>query len=118
MDVLIVDDSLLAEHAIKSYFTRLDLNVVGLAKTGNIGKEKFVELQPDLVTIDAVMPGMPGRELVKFINDYDKQNGKTTKVFMITSSTITDEDKTNMKVDAYIIKPITLNKIKIALSEL
>ena len=115
MNVLIVDDSLLAEHALKSYFEKLDHNVIGLAKTGEIGKEMYLELKPDLVTVDAVMPGISGQDFIKFINEHDEERGAKTLVFMISGDVISDEEKNALHVHEYILKPVTLSKIDEAL---
>lgn len=115
--VLIVDDSLLAEHALKAYFEKLGHNVVGLAKNADIGKKNFLEDKPELVTVDEVMPGMSGRDFIKFVNQEDRNSGKKTMVLMITSNEIPEEQKRDIMVDKYIMKPITLEKIRKTLSE-
>ncbi|MHA2089298.1 MAG: response regulator [Candidatus Kariarchaeaceae archaeon] len=113
-----VDDSLLAEYALKSYFVKLGHTVVGLAKTGEIGKQIFLETRPDLVTVDAVLPGISGQEFVKFINQNDLGNNNKTKILMISSDTIDDEQRRAMRVDKYIVKPITKARMEEILSEL
>jgi len=118
VNVLIVDDSLLAEHALKSYFEKLNHEVVGLAKTGEIGKDMFLNLQPDLITVDAVMPGMSGQDYVRFVNDFDKENGKQTKIFMISGDEIPHTERETIRVDEYILKPVTKTKIQDALDRL
>ena len=118
LKILIVDDSLLAEHALKSYFERLGHKVVALAKTGEIGREKFLETSPDLVTVDEVMPGMSGTEFIKFLNEQEKKTGKQTKILMISSDQLTDEVKESIRVDKYLLKPITLEKVRETLTSL
>ncbi|MDH5403980.1 MAG: response regulator [Candidatus Heimdallarchaeota archaeon] len=118
MKVLIVDDSLLAEHAIKSYFEKLGHEVVGLSKNGEEAKNKLLELKPDLVTVDEVMPGMNGTEFVEIINGLDKENNTKTRVFIISSDEIPQQNREKIEVDSYILKPITLDKIKDALEKI
>ena len=103
---------------LKSYFIKLGHNVVGLAKNGEIGEAKFLELQPDLVTIDSVMPGMSGQELIKFINHFDRKNGKNTRIMLISSNKIEDNERRSMGVDQYLLKPVTHNKILTALQSI
>lgn len=116
MKVLIVDDSLLAEHALKSYFIKLGHIVVGLAKNGNLAKKMYNLNKPDIVTVDAVMPGISGVEFVQWINQQDKDNQTNTLVYMISSDEISEPDQAKIKADGYIIKPVTLNKIRAILS--
>ncbi|MCH8906390.1 MAG: response regulator [Candidatus Heimdallarchaeota archaeon] len=73
MKVLIVDDSLLANHALKSYFDKLGHEIVGLAKSGEEAKTMLHETTPDIVTVDSVMPGISGTELIQFINQNDSE---------------------------------------------
>ncbi len=115
---LIVDDSLLAEAALKSYFVRLGYEVVGLAKNAKIALEMIDKYNPELITIDAVMPGMGGLELIKEINKLDRKKGKRTNIFMISSDNIRAEDRSKVDVDQYIIKPITMYKLKEALKQI
>jgi len=116
--VLIVDDSLLAEHALKSYFMKLDHEVIGLAKTGEIGQEMYEEYEPDLVTVDAVMPGMSGQDYIKYLNKKEKEKGKKTTILMISSDEISEEEASQIRVDKYLVKPITLDKMRQALEEI
>lgn len=118
MRVLIVDDSLLSEFAIKKFLVTLGAEVVGMAKNGEAAKKLFNQFKPDLVTVDAVMPGMPGVELVKYINEQDKNNGHKTNIIMISSDPIPDQDRDDIHVDGYVHKPITLKKIREALRSL
>ena len=118
LNVLIVDDSLLAEHALKSYFVKLGHNVVALAKNGEVGKELFNQHQPDLVTVDAVMPGISGQDFIKYLNAEDEANGTVTKILMISSDIIEPIERGEMRVDGYIVKPITMAKLKEVLDSL
>jgi two-component system chemotaxis response regulator CheY len=119
MRILIVDDSLLAEHALKSYFMKLGHEIVGIAKNGDIAKEMFHTLNPEIVTVDQVMPGsITGTDLVKYINKKDKEEGKQTHLLMITADDLPEEIKIDLKVSAYILKPVTLLKVKYALDSI
>lgn len=118
MKILIVDDSLLAGYALKSYFEKLGVDDVSFAKTGEIGKEMFKEISPDLITVDAIMPGISGFEFIQFLNDYDSKNKKKTKIVMISSEEIPSNERKQIKVDKYLIKPITFQKLKTTVDEL
>ena len=119
MRVLIVDDSLLAEHAIKSYFTKLGHEVVGMSKTGEAALEAYKnESSIDIVTVDAIMPGMSGPEFIKELNQYNTSTGRKPKIIMISSEQISNEVRLGITVDKYLVKPITLDKIEVALREL
>ena len=119
MRIVIVDDSLLAEHALKSYFMKLGHEVVGMAKNGDIATELYHSLKPDIMTIDQVMPGnIAGTDLVKYINRMDEEEERSTHLLMITSDDLPEEIKIDLTVSAYILKPVTLLKINYALKNL
>jgi len=65
--VLIVDDALFMRMMIKDILTKDGFEIVGEAENGVEAVKKFVELKPDLVTMDIVMPEMDGIEAVRNI---------------------------------------------------
>jgi two-component system, chemotaxis family, chemotaxis protein CheY len=65
--VLIVDDALFMRMMIKDILSKDGFEVVGEAENGAEAVKKYAELQPDLVTMDIVMPEMDGIEAVRNI---------------------------------------------------
>ena len=67
--VLVVDDAIYMRSMMKDIFASSGFEVVGEATDGNDAVAKFKALQPDLVTMDIVMPYKNGieatREIVK-----------------------------------------------------
>ena len=67
--VLVCDDAIFMRTMITDILSQAGYEIVGEAETGVQAVEKFKELQPDLVTMDIVMPDMGGidavREIVK-----------------------------------------------------
>ena len=59
--VLIVDDSAVIRHIIRDYVSDLpDMEVVGMAASGQKALELCESTRPDVVTLDIQMPGMDG----------------------------------------------------------
>ena len=59
--VLVVDDSAFARKVLREVLTRSgEVEVVGTARDGLEALEKFVELKPDVMTLDLVMPNLDG----------------------------------------------------------
>lgn len=110
--VMIVDDSGLNRLALKSFFSQLGHEIVEMADSVEDAKTKFAQVLPDLITIDQVMPGQSGINLAKYVNDFDKEHERKTKIFFITSDPLRESAKSMVKVDEFILKPAT--KVKIA----
>ena len=79
--VLIVDDHTVIRDGIRALLTlQKDISVVGEAVDGKEAVEKVLELSPDVVLMDIVMPVMNGLEATKHICKECPQ----TKVLMLT----------------------------------
>ena len=65
--VLIADDAVMMRAMLRDILVDQDFEVVGEAANGVEAVEKFKELQPDLVTMDIVMPLKSGIEATRDI---------------------------------------------------
>ena len=69
--VLIVDDAIFMRKMICDILVENGMEIVGEADTGAKAVEKFMELRPDLVTMDIIMPEMNGIDAVRKIMETD-----------------------------------------------
>ena len=69
--VLVVDDSDFMRTLIKRNISGLDVTVVGEASDGKIAVEKYLELKPDIVTLDLAMQEYNGIDALKEIKKHD-----------------------------------------------
>ncbi len=65
--VLVCDDAAFMRTLISRILSRAGYEVIGEAETGARAVERFKELDPDLVTMDIVMPDMDGIDAVREI---------------------------------------------------
>ncbi len=65
--VLIVDDAIFMRRMIADILKKEGFEIVGEAGTGAQAVERYRELQPDLVTMDIIMPDMSGIDAVREI---------------------------------------------------
>ncbi|HWQ50707.1 MAG TPA: response regulator [Terriglobales bacterium] len=79
--VLVVDDAAFMRMSIKKVLERHGFEVVGEAENGIEGVAKYLELKPDLVTMDITMPEMTGIEALKNICQQDPN----AKVVMVSA---------------------------------
>ena len=79
--VLIVDDAAFMRLAIKRVLEKNEFEVVGEAPNGEVSIAKYVECQPDIVTMDITMPDMSGIDALKKIRQIDPE----AKVIMVSA---------------------------------
>ena len=63
--VVIVDDHELIHHGISSILSETNAEIIGHAYNGQEGIETVQRLQPDLVLLDVLMPGLSGIETLE-----------------------------------------------------
>lgn len=80
--VLIVDDSRTSRRILRNILTENGFEIVGEAENGQIGYEKYIELKPDLVTLDITMPVLDGLGSLEKIMQLDKE----ANVIMVTAA--------------------------------
>lgn len=79
--VLIVDDAAFMRLAIKTMLEKSGFEVVGEAQNGAIAVKKYLECQPDIVTMDITMPELDGVQALKAIKGIDP----AAKVVMLSA---------------------------------
>ena len=67
--LLIVDDAMIMRLRIREIAAQAGWEVVGEAANGNQAVDMFRRLQPDLVTMDIVMPSMDGVDALRVIRE-------------------------------------------------
>ncbi len=69
--ILVVDDAAFMRMMIRDILTKNNFEVAGEATNGDEAVSKYIELKPDLVTLDITMPGMDGVTVLKKIRQHD-----------------------------------------------
>ena len=107
--LLVVDDSMVMRTMISDVLSRHGFELVGEAQDGNEALEKYKELNPDLVTMDIVMPREHGIDALKKIFEFDK----TARIVVVSGL-----HQKNLLMDAldagakdYVIKPFDEKEI-------
>ncbi len=116
MRFLVVDDSKVSRLKIINLVKESGFEVVGEANDGVEAVQKFVELNPDFVTMDYEMPNLDGAEASKQILSINQD----AKIILITSMIGKKEILTALKIGVRKIlqKPITLDDLSLAISEI
>ncbi len=69
--VLIVDDAAFMRMSLRIILERNGFEVIGEAENGMVGVKKYLELKPDIVTLDITMPEMDGLAALRAIKKLD-----------------------------------------------
>lgn len=69
--ILIVDDAAFMRMLLKDVLLKYGHEVIGEAGNGIEGYKKYMELKPDLVTLDITMPEVSGIDCLKKIKEAD-----------------------------------------------
>jgi two-component system chemotaxis response regulator CheB len=87
--ILVVDDSYVYQRLLSDVINAHDdLEVVGVASNGKIALSMMNQLQPDLVTLDILMPEMDGIQTLIFL----RKSWPSVKIIMVSSLTSGSSD--------------------------
>lgn len=114
-NVLIVDDSLYMRTLIKDALLEGGYNIVGEAANGEEAIDMAFELEPDVITLDNILPDMIGTDILRVF----KEEGLPSKVIMISAvgqDSVINEGMSLGALD-YIVKPFTPDKLIMAISK-
>lgn len=113
--ILVVDDSGYSRSLIKGIVGEAGYTVIGEAKNGMEALDKIVELEPDLVTLDNILPDMTGLEILRALKDQPIKS----RIIMISAvgqrSAI--EEGLGLGAEAYIIKPFTSDQLLVEIKK-
>ncbi len=116
INILLVDDHEMVRIGVSAYLqTQADMTVIGEASNGREAVEKALELKPDIILMDMVMPEMNGAEATAAII----KEWPEAKIVIVTS--FLDDDKVYPALEAgaisYILKTSNAKRIAEAIRE-
>ena len=111
--ILVVDDE---ENIRELYRDELveDGYQVELAENGQSALSKFETFRPDLVTLDVMMPGMNGIEVLRRI----REKNPSIPVLLLTAFGEFRQDFNTWASDAYIVKSADVSELKQTIRQL
>ena len=107
--IMIVDDSLIIRIRLRDLFESIGFKVVAEAESGEKAISKFKEIRPDIVTMDIILPGIDGIEVVEKLIEIDPE----VKIIMLSGAAQRAMVVKAVKAGAlnYIIKPFNEAKV-------
>lgn len=113
--VLIVDDSRYMRVLIREAIEQGEYNVIGEAATGEEAIDMAIELEPDVITLDNILPDMEGSDILKALNE----DGLKSKVILISGVGQEEVIQEGLALGAvdYVTKPFTSEQITTVLGK-
>jgi len=109
VDIVLIDDDELTRTALRLLAREAGFSVVGEAHDGVAGLAVVERLQPDLVCLDVLMPGIDGLSVLEKI----KAAQPGLAVLMITASAdpATVKRALALGADGFVVKPFNADRV-------
>ncbi len=114
--VLVVDDSLYMRTMIKDALSDAGFEVIGMAATGEAAIDMALELQPDIVTLDNILPDMLGIDILKVFRE-EEMSSKVVMISAVGQQSVVNEGL-SLGASDYIIKPFTAEQLVAAIRKI
>lgn len=103
--VMIVDDEELERHALSVVINKCEnIEIVAQAKNGKEAIELDEKFNPEIIIMDAKMPGIDGKKAAKIIKQQNKD--KIVIMMMVYDDFELMHDSLTSDINEYILKPI------------
>ena len=108
--VLVVDDSMYMRTLIKDALVEAGFDVIGEAENGESAIDKAMELNPDLITLDNILPDMIGTDILKVVKQEENLTSKVIMISAVGQESVIQEGM-NIGAESYIVKPFTSEQL-------
>lgn len=115
--VLVVDDSMYMRSMISDTLTSEGYMVVGEAHDGESAIDLAIELKPDLITLDNILPDMIGIDVLKVLKEEENISSKIIMVSAVGQESVIQEGL-SIGASDYIVKPFTSERILTAVNNI
>lgn len=108
MRTLIIDDSPMARRVIRHHLTKVGCRIVAEAENAAQALRMFADLDPDLITLDIMMPSIDGIDSLQALRQMIEVKPELNAI--IVSAVPFDKTRDSFLKEgalAYIVKPFT-----------
>lgn len=107
--IMVVDDSRLVRVQMEDVLAGTEYEIAAYCRSGEDAIARYAEVQPDLVTMDIIMPGMDGLETARTILEAHPE----AKIVMVSSLAYDDTINESKEIGAkdFIFKPFDKEQI-------
>jgi len=108
--ILVVDDSQYSRRTLCDILENAGYNIVGQAADGESAIDMALDLDPDVITLDNILPDMVGLQIVKVLKKEEKIRATIIMISSVGQQSVIDRGIANGAYD-YITKPFTSQDI-------
>lgn len=108
--ILIVDDSNYMRKMINNALTVAGYEVIGEAASGEAAIDMALELKPDVITLDNILPDMVGVDVLKILKSDERLESKVIMVSAVGQESSIREGL-SLGASDYLVKPFTSEEI-------
>jgi two-component system, chemotaxis family, chemotaxis protein CheY len=108
--VLIVDDSMYMRTMINEALSGAGFEVVGQAANGEQAIDMAMEMKPDLITLDNILPDMIGTDILRVLKQDEKLESKVIMISAVGQESVIQEGM-SLGASDYIVKPFTTESL-------
>jgi len=116
--VLIIDDASFSYDAISELLPKDKYEIVGYAKNGEQGIRMYEELDPDIVTLDIIMPGMDGLETAAELISIDENAARKIIILSALYDQDTMDEMNELNIKYFLDKPIHFDALLKAVEDI
>jgi two-component system chemotaxis response regulator CheY len=112
---LIIDDDSMSRTILRTILAADEYDVVGEANNGKKGIELALELKPEIICLDHVMPEMSGLDVLLEL----REQLPGTLILMVTGSAERETVQAALQggADGYVVKPFNSGRVLAALEQ-
>jgi two-component system chemotaxis response regulator CheY len=108
--VLVVDDSMYMRTLIKDALIDAGYDVIGEAANGESAIDQAMALNPDLITLDNILPDMIGIDILRVIKGEEALKSKVIMISAVGQESVIQEGMA-IGAEDYIVKPFTSEQL-------
>lgn len=108
--VLVVDDSMYMRTLIKDALINAGYDVIGEAANGESAIDQAMDLNPDLITLDNILPDMIGTDILRVVKGEEKLKSKVIMISAVGQESVIQEGM-SIGAEDYIVKPFTTEQL-------
>lgn len=108
--VLVVDDSLYMRTMIADALETAGFKIIGKAENGEQAIDMALELEPDLITLDNILPDMIGTDILRVLKEEEEIESKVIMISAVGQEYVIQEGM-SLGASDYIVKPFTIEGI-------